>query len=41
MVLYYYNDPRSDLNHGLKEFQMDEDIRGFCGWVYEYKLMEI
>ena len=39
--MYYYIDPRSDLNHGLKELQMDEDMQGFYDFVYEYKLMKI
>ena len=40
-MLYYYIDPRGDLNHGLMELQTDEDIMQFCGWVNEYKLMEV
>ena len=40
-MLYYYIDLRNDLNHGLKELQTDEDMRGFCDWEYEHKLMEV
>ena len=27
VILYYYLDPRSDINNGLKELQTDEHIR--------------
>ena len=39
-ILYYYVDSRGYLNHGLMELQTNEDIRKFCGWVYEYKLLK-
>ena len=39
-MLYYYLEPGSDLNNGLRELQGDTDINAMCKWVHEHKLMD-
>ncbi|KAL3498616.1 hypothetical protein ACH5RR_041348 [Cinchona calisaya] len=40
-ILYYYIYPTSDLSHGLKQLQTNENINEFLNWVTEYKVIEV